>query len=45
MEEQDGRRRRQQEKISICTNPSGQEFLFLRALQGHSGRNLIDPAL
>ena len=27
------------------TDPSGQEILYLRALQGHSGRNLIDPSL
>ena len=27
-----------------CTDPSG-EILYLRALQGHSGRNLIDPSL
>ena len=26
-----------------CTDPSGQEILYLRALQGHSGRNPIDP--
>ena len=28
-----------------CTDPSGQEILYLRALQGHSGRNLMDPTL
>ena len=28
-----------------CTDPSGQEILYLRALQGHSGRNLVDPSL
>ena len=28
-----------------CTDPSGQEILCLRAIQGHSGRNLIDPSL
>ena len=27
-----------------CTDPSG-EVLYLRALQNHSGRNLIDPSL
>ena len=27
-----------------CTDPSG-AILYLRALQGHSGRSLIDPAL
>ena len=37
--------RRQQEKIQHCTEPSGQEILYLRALQGHSGRNPIDPTL
>ena len=31
----------------VCehTDPSGQENLYLRALQGHSGRNPIDPTL
>ena len=28
-----------------CTDPSGQEVLYLQPLQGHSGRNLIDPSL
>ena len=28
-----------------CTDPSVQEILYLRALQGHSGRNTIDPEL
>ena len=28
-----------------CTDPSGQEILYLRVLQGHSGRNPIDPSL
>ena len=32
-------------KIQYCTDPSGQKILYLRALQGHSGRNLIDPSL
>ena len=31
--------------FQCCTDPSGQEILYLRALQGHSGRNLIDPSL
>ena len=31
--------------FQYCTVPSGQEILDLRALQGHSGRNPIDPAL
>ena len=33
------------EKISYCIDPSGQEILYLRALQGHSGRIPIDPSL
>ena len=33
------------ERFQYCTGPSGQEILYLRALQGHSGRNLIDPSL
>ena len=32
-------------RFQYCTDPSGQEILHLRALQGHSGRNPIDPAL
>ena len=32
-------------RFQHCTDPSGQEILYLRALQGHSGRNLIDPPL
>ena len=31
-------------RFQFCTDPSG-EILYLRALQGHSGRNLIDPSL
>ena len=31
--------------FQYCIGPSGQEILYLRALQGHSGRNLIDPSL
>ena len=31
-------------RCQYCTDSSGQEFLYLRALQGHSGRNLIDPS-
>ena len=31
--------------FQYCTDLSGQEILYLRALQGHSGRNLIDPSL
>ena len=38
---------KEEETIKIfqyCTDSSG-EILYLRALQGHSGRNLIDPSL
>ena len=31
--------------FQYCTDSSGQEILYLRALQGHSGRNLIDLTL
>ena len=31
--------------FQYCTDPSGQEILYLRALQGHSGRNPIGPSL
>ena len=30
--------------FQYCTESSGQ-ILYLRTLQGHSGRNLIDPSL
>ena len=41
-----GRRRRKQEKIryQYCSDSSG-AILYLRALQGHSGRSLIDLSL
>ena len=32
-------------RFQYCTDPSGQEILCLRALQGHLGRNPIDPSL
>ena len=32
-------------KNQYCTEQSRQEILYLRALQGHSGRNPIDPTL
>ena len=32
-------------RFQYRTDPSGQEILYLRALQGHSGRNPIDPSL
>ena len=31
--------------FQYCTDPSGQEILDLRALQGYSGRSIIDPSL
>ena len=31
--------------FQYCTDSSGQEILCLQTLQGHSGRNTIDPAL
>ena len=31
-------------RFQYCTDPSG-DILYLRALQGHSGRNLVDPSL
>ena len=31
-------------RFQYCTDPSGQEILYHRALQGHSGRNLVDPS-
>ena len=32
-------------RFQYCTDSSRQEILYLRALQGHSGRNPIDPSL
>ena len=32
-------------RFQYCTDPSGQEILDLRAIQGRSGRNPIDPTL
>ena len=32
-------------RFQYCTDPSGHEILYLRALQGHSGRKPIDPTL
>ena len=31
-------------RFQHCADSSGQEILYLRALQGHSGRNRIDPS-
>ena len=39
------RRRGNKKRFQYCTDSSGQEILYLRALQGHSGRNPIDPTL
>ena len=36
---------RDKKRFQYCADPSGQEILYLRALQGHSGRNLTDPSL
>ena len=32
-------------RFQYCTDSSGQEILYLRALQDHSGRNLVDPSV
>ena len=32
-------------RFQYCTDPLGQEILYLPAFQGHSGRNHIDPSL
>ena len=32
-------------RFQYCTDPSGQEILYLRALHGHCGRNFIDSPL
>ena len=32
-------------RVLYCTDSSGQDILYLRVLQGHSGRNPIDPSL
>ena len=32
-------------RFQYCTDSSGQETLYFRALHGHSGRNPIDPSL
>ena len=34
----------QKRRYQYCTDISG-TFVYFRALQGHSGRNLIDPSL
>ena len=32
-------------RFQYCVGPSGQEFLYFRAPQGHPGRSFIDPTL
>ena len=32
-------------RFQYCTDSSRKEILYLRALQGHSGRNPINPTL
>ena len=32
-------------RIQYCTDQSEQEIINLRALEGHSGRNPVDPSL
>ena len=32
-------------RFQYCASPSGQEILYLRALQGYSGRNPFEPSL
>ena len=44
VEEHHGKRRRKQQIFQYCTDYSG-EILYFRALQGHSGSNLVDPSL
>ena len=45
MEEYKGKSGGNKKIFQYCTDPSGREILYLRALQCHSGRNLIDPLL
>ena len=47
MEEYNGKKAEETKiDLNIVLNPSGQDnFLYLGALQGHSGRNLADPSL
>ena len=34
-----------EKRFQYCTDSSGQEILYFRALQGHSGRNSVHPTL
>ena len=46
VEEHNGKKRRENKRrFQCCTDPSGQEILYVRAVQGHSRRSLIDPSL
>ena len=45
VEEQNARSGGNKKIFQYCTDSSGQEILYHRALQGHSGRNPIDPSL
>ena len=45
MEEQDGRKRRQQQKISTVLTRQDKKFFTFDLFKGHSGRNPIDPSL
>ena len=45
MEEQDGRSWSNKKRFQYCTDPSGQEILYLRVFQGHPRRNPTDPSL
>ena len=38
-------RRRKKKRFQFCTNYTGTEILYLRAFQGHSGENPVDPSL
>ena len=35
----------QKKRFQYCSSDSSGTILYLRAVQGHSGRNLIDPSL
>ena len=46
VEENNGKKAEANKKrFQYCTDPSGQEILYLWALQGHSRRSIIDPSL
>ena len=35
----------QKKRFQFCTNSNGTRILYLRAIQGHSGENPVDPSL